>query len=249
MSDETERLTERFADQTEQTQRFEEIEQTQRLADAEIAAETQRLADIEAVAETQQLADTQAVAETQRFDSSPNPDQVETYVRFGPGIPAVVPAPDRATAIWRGEVRPVEVAQQGPERRAQRWIMPLTVLILVIAVLIYFFWGRTTTSVAVKSVAVTAATASVSCEGSERLTAVLTTNGGSGNVTYQWQRSDGTHSDVLTQNVDKGESKVSVTLLWNFDGYGTLDATATLRVISPGTAAGSATFRYVCAKQ
>jgi hypothetical protein len=194
--------------------------------------------------------ETEEVEQTKRLDDSENPDVVETYVRFGPGVPVqAAPAPDRATAIWRGEVRPVgNTAQQAAERRSRRWIMPLTVLILVIAVLIYFLWGRTSDPVAVSSVGVKAPTATVTCGQTEHLSAVIATNGGSGKLTYQWVRSDGTTSDVLTQNVNKGQHQTTVALLWNFDGYGTLDATATLHILSPGHASGSATFHYTCTK-
>ena len=117
---------------------------------------------------TQRFED-EEVAETQRFDSEQNPDVVETYVRFGPGVPAqVAPAPDRATAIWRGEVRPVGTADEAAERRSRRWVLPLTVLILVIAVVIYYFWGRTTNPVAVTSVAVKATTQTVTKIGTWR---------------------------------------------------------------------------------
>lgn len=193
--------------------------------------------------------ETEDVEQTKRLDSTQDPDQVETYVRFGPGVPAqAAPAPDRATAIWRGEVRPVGNTAQPAAGRSRRWIMPLTVLILVIAVLIYFLWGRTSDPVAVSSVAVRPSAATVTCGQTERLSAVIATNGGSGKLTYQWVRSDGTTSDVLTQNMNKGEHQTAVTLLWNFDGYGTLDATATLHILSPGNASGSAAFRYTCTK-
>jgi hypothetical protein len=65
-----------------------------------------------------------------------------TYVHFGPGVPVPKPsAPDRATALWRGEIGARRCGRRRPaiawRRRTQRWILPLTVLILVIAVLIY----------------------------------------------------------------------------------------------------------------
>jgi uncharacterized protein YjdB len=194
--------------------------------------------------------ETEDVEQTKRLDSTQDPDQIETYVRFGPGVPAqAAPAPDRATAIWRGEVRPVgDTARQAAASRSRRWIMPLTVLILVIAVLIYFLWGRASDPVAVSSVAVRPGAATVTCGQTERLSAVIATNGGSGKLTYQWVRSDGTTSEVLTHNMNKGEHQTTVALLWNFDGYGTLDATATLHILSPGNASGSAAFHYSCTK-
>ncbi|HWG28558.1 hypothetical protein [Actinospica sp.] len=244
MTDETERVTQRFVDETEQFEDETQLLETERLGTERVETEliqTERY-------ETERPA-VEEVERTQHLDSAHNPDVVETYVRFGPGVPAqAAPAPNLATAVWRGEVLPVGAAQQAAERRSRRWILPLTVLILVIAVLIYFLWGRTTNAVAVDSVAVKASTPTVTCGQTERLSAVITTNGGSGTLTYQWVRSDGTTSAVLTQNVNTGEHQASVALLWNFDGYGALDATATLHVLSPGHASGSASFHYTCSK-
>lgn len=177
-------------------------------------------------------------------------DLADTYVYFGPGVP-MPPAPDHATAVWRGEVaaeEPREDRALATRRRNQRWILPLTVLILVIAIVIYYLWGRNGTRLAVSSVSVRTSATSLSCGQTERLTGVFTTNGGGGTITYQWLRSDGTESDRLTQTVDSGSRQASVVLAWNFDGYGEFDATATLRVLSPGGAEADARFTYGCAK-
>jgi hypothetical protein len=165
----------------------------------------------------------------------------ETFVRFGPGVPLL---PDQGTAVIRGE-------------RTQRWILPLTVLILVIAVLIYFLWGRDSGTVAVTGVRVRASSASITCGQVERLTAVLSTNGSAGAIDYEWVRSDGATSSDLAQAVNRGQRQASVVLEWNFEGYGSLDATATLRILSPkstgsGTSSAAssytAAFTYACAK-
>lgn len=174
----------------------------------------------------------------------------DQYVRFGPGVPTP-PEADRAGAIWRGELAP----QDGPEdaelaarRRNQRWIMPLTVLILVIAIVIYFLFGRDGSGVAVTGVGVSGSTSSVACGQSERLTGTFSTNGEAGTITYQWLRSDGTRSGQLRQAVEHGTRRVTVTLDWTFQGHGTLQATAILRVLSPGDATASASFTYLCAE-
>jgi len=202
--------------------------------------------------ETQRLDDeTQHLDETRHLDV--NPDNVETYVHFGPGVPApAAPAPDRATALWRGNISPTptpEDAALARRRRTQRWILPLTVLILVIAVLIYYLWGRgPSDTLVVTSVTVQPSAMVVGCNGTERLTAELATNGGSGSVEYQWLRSDGTVSDRLSQSVAQGTRHVSLVLEWSFDGYGAMDATATLSVLSPQTHRAAASFTYRCIK-
>lgn len=242
MTDETERLTQPFVDETQAIE-------TQAIETQAVGTQAIEIQVIGTQAIETQALETQ-VLETQRLQPEGNdPDVVETYVRFGPGVPVqAAPAPNLATAIWRGEVQPVETARQPAERRSRRWILPLTVLILVVAVLIYFFWGRTYNTVAVDSVVVKASTPTVTCGQTERLNALITTNGGAGTLTYQWVRSDGTDSGVLTQNMNKGEKQTSVALLWNFDGYGALDAKATLNILSPGSASGSTTFTYSCTK-
>lgn len=158
----------------------------------------------------------------------------ETFVHFGPGVPP----PDQETAVNRGE-------------RTQRWVLPLTVLILVIAVLVYFLWGRDSGTVAVTGVNVRASSASIACGKVERLTAVISTNGSAGTIDYEWVRSDGATSSDLAQAVSRGQHQASVVLEWNFEGYGSLDATATLRILSPtspGTSSAAASFTYACAK-
>ncbi|MBR7837741.1 hypothetical protein KDL01_30975 [Actinospica durhamensis] len=187
--------------------------------------------------------------ETERI--SGNPDLEETYVHFGPGVPMAVPT-DRATAIWRGAAEP-EAGTSGSttmpptQPRGQRWVLPLTVLILVIAVVAYFTWGRSPASMSVTGVSVRTSSATVPCSGQETLTGVIVTDGGAGSVTYQWVRSDGTKSAVLHQTVNSGDKLVDVTLLWSFEGTGSLHATAVLNVLGPGAArSGSASFDYSC---
>jgi hypothetical protein len=199
------------------------------------------------------------IDETRRLDEDPDdPDATATYVHFGPGVPVPkAPAPDRATALWRGEADPASadtgsddpaLARRG---RTQRWILPLTVLILVIAVLIYFFWGHAANpaTLSVNGVTVQVSAPVLDCGGTERVTAVINTNGGAGTVEYRWMRSDGTASGQISQPVASGDRHVSVVLDWNFDGYGELDASATVRIISPGAGAGGAMFKYRCVKQ
>lgn len=161
----------------------------------------------------------------------------ETFVHFGPGVPVAL-LPDQATAVWRGQ-------------RNQRWILPLTVLILVIAVVIYFMWGRDSGPVAVTEIKVRGSSASITCDQVERLTGTISTNGSAGTIVYEWLRSDEVASSELSQSVSRGQHEATVVLEWNFEGYGTLNATATLRVLSPqgpGTSGAAASFTYTCAK-
>jgi hypothetical protein len=196
------------------------------------------------------------MAEETRRLAEHDPEDVDTYVHFGPGVPAPRPparAPDRATALWRREVSPAPLVEDpviARRRRTQRWILPLTVLILVVAVLIYFFLGRTPTPLKlnVNGVTMQVSAPMLNCNGTERVTAVINTNGGAGTVEYRWQRSDGTTSGEISQPVASGDRHVSVALDWSFDGYGWLDATATIRVLGPGAGAAATPFIYHCVK-
>ena len=185
----------------------------------------------------------------------PAPD--EAYAHFGPGVPVAPGASgDLATAVWRGEIEPPpNTGRPGPEdpalaarRRNQRWILPLTVLILVVAMLIYYLWNRSGQGLSVRSVSVSAAATPLGCDGTERLTGIVLTDGGAGTVKYEWQRSDGTFSGPLTRTVPRGTQQVTLVLDWDFKGYGTFDATARLRVLSPGSATASGSFTYRCTR-
>jgi hypothetical protein len=185
-------------------------------------------------------------------------DAADTYVHFGPGVPiAIAPPPDRATAIWRGGLLEEAGAAGGgtvaattartPRSEGKRWILPLTVLIIVIAIVAYFLFGRSTNAVSLTGVSVRTSATTVGCSGQETLTGVVTTDGGGGDFTYQWLRSDGTKSEVLRQTVNSGTKVVDVTLVWNFDGIGKLHATAELDILGPGPARkASASFDYNC---
>jgi len=199
--------------------------------------------------QTQPMADER----TERF--SGDLEVAETYVHFGPGVPTA-PAVDRAAAIWRGAVAAegeaggastATTVRTSRSEGGQRWILPLTVLIIVVAVVAYFLFGRSSPAVSVTGVSVRASSATLGCSGQETLTGVITTAGGAGTVSYQWVRSDGTKSDVLNQAVSSGDKSVDVTLVWNFDGTGSMRATAVLDVLGPGTPrSASASFDYKC---
>jgi hypothetical protein len=163
-------------------------------------------------------------------------------LRFGPGVP--VPAasgPDHVAAVWHGVARPAE-----PDRRPhrlRRWILPFLVLVAVLALLAWFRLGK---PLAVTGATVHTSAVPVSCSGTATVTGTLQTNGAAGTVTYRWKRSDGTVSNDLQQQVAKGTNTVDVVLLWSFNGPGTVQATATLDVLSPSPVTAATTFSYVC---
>jgi hypothetical protein len=168
-------------------------------------------------------------------------------LRFGPGVPVPAATTDlsQAAAIWRGQARPIDddAARRRRRRRLVSWLLPVLVLLAVLAILL---WQRSGSSLTVTDAAVHAASPSLTCDGTATITATIHTNGANGAITYRWRRSDGTTSDTLRQQTTKGSTDVHVVLLWSFHGHGSLNATATLDVLSPSQLSASTTFAYAC---
>jgi hypothetical protein len=170
-------------------------------------------------------------------------------MRFGPGVPVPAMTVDlsQATAMWRGETQPVDgdgdAAYSRRQRRLISWLLPLLVLVAVLAILL---WQHSGSSLIVTDAAVRAASPSLACDGTATVTATMHTNGANGTITYRWRRSDGTVSGTLRQQATKGLTDVHVVLLWSFHGQGTMNATATLEVLSPSQISASTTFGYSC---
>jgi hypothetical protein len=175
--------------------------------------------------------------------ASPAPGE---YLRFGPGVPMpVTTSPDmtQAIAAWHGEAAPAEDTSPRRRRLLLSWLLPLLVLIAVIAILL---WQRSGSQLSVTDAAVHATSPTLTCDGTANVAATMHTNGAAGTITYRWRRSDGTVSDALRQQVTKGSTNVQVVLLWSFHGQGSINATATLEVLSPSQLSASTTFIYTC---
>ena len=166
------------------------------------------------------------------------------YRRIGPG-PAAALAGSGASGIdpgtaaaWHG------TAAKKPRRALLRgWLLPLLVLVGVIALLL---WQRVGGRLEVSGVTASAGTASIGCDSTEVVTAVLRTNGAAGTIVYRWVRSDGTVSGDLRQSVNDGTTQTEVVLRWAFSGHGSTRAVATIDVESPGAASAVASFSYSC---
>ncbi|MBV6700351.1 hypothetical protein [Kitasatospora aureofaciens] len=156
--------------------------------------------------------------------------------RFGPGVPP------RAAAVWHGQAPPAAPQPRRP-RRTRRWLVAAAA---VLAVLAFLLWRLHTPALVVTGVAVTTDPAGPGCGGTAVVTAAVETNGGSGTVRYRWLRSDGTASDEIVQDVRSGVHHTDLVLRWSFEGQGTLQATATLQILSPAPRTAAATFAYHC---
>ncbi|MFI6848316.1 hypothetical protein OG535_03655 [Kitasatospora sp. NBC_00085] len=156
--------------------------------------------------------------------------------RFGPGVPP------QAAAVWHGAAGPEPQKPRRP-RRVWRWLVPAAVLLAVLA---FLFWRLTMPALAVTGVGVTTDSAGPGCGGTAVITAGVETNGGAGTLRYRWLRSDGTTSGELSQDVRVGAHRTDLVLRWSFEGQGSLQATATLEILSPDTRTAAASFAYRC---
>ncbi|MQS16843.1 hypothetical protein F7Q99_32820 [Streptomyces kaniharaensis] len=156
--------------------------------------------------------------------------------RFGPGVPP------QAAAVWHGEAAP-DVSEPRRPRRMWRWLVPVAVVLVVLALL---FWRFHTPALAVNGVSVTTDPAGPGCGGTAVVTAAVETNGGAGTIRYRWLRSDGSTSDEIVQDVRSGVHRTDLVLRWSFEGQGSLQATTTLEILSPSTRTAAASFAYHC---
>lgn len=120
------------------------------------------------------------------------------------------------------------------------------VLGLGFAVAAVFLISRASPEMRVVSMNVTPATQSqAGCAVVMDIVGSVTTNGRPGTITYQWVRSDGEQTPVLTQVAADG-GPTTVHLLWTLNGKGTFPATATLKVLEPNALEAAGKFTYSC---
>jgi hypothetical protein len=172
---------------------------------------------------------------------SASPAQPDANLRFGQGVPAAPPA-------W--QLAQQSLAVQKPKRRV--WPMIASAVsvfgtLALAAAVIWYLWQQSQDTVAVSKVEVTTSTPlKGKCDVQVDLVGTITTDGTAGIISYEWVRSDGKSSGVLEQSVRKGETSTKVHLYWQFQGRGTLNAKATLRIISPTQTQASKDFTYSC---
>ncbi|WP_225321004.1 hypothetical protein [Streptomyces luteolifulvus] len=166
------------------------------------------------------------------------PDRVEgTVLRFGPGVTAALAHRSHTT------LPKLTVPAPRPRRGLRRHALPALVLIVVIA---FLAWHRSTTALGLEAVTVTTRQTTVECDGTADIVGLLTTNGRPGTVSYRWVRSDGTTSDVLREVTPQGRKQARVHLLWTFQGEGRYRAQAELHILSPTRDTATIQFTYDC---
>jgi hypothetical protein len=165
----------------------------------------------------------------------------DILMRFGPGV-----TPD-VIDTWRsGRDRPLK-PKRSVTRRVTGLLVTLGIAVLA-GVVVWWLLHGAGTALAATGATVRTPGAVQPCGSSVNVSGVITTNGGGGDVSYRWRRSDGQDSGILTDSVTHGRHSVTVRLRWTVTGPGKLHAVATLDVLSPVKKPVTATgaFDYSC---
>jgi hypothetical protein len=170
-------------------------------------------------------------------------------MRFGPGVPV-----DTAAAqIWRAGREQTAVPakdrlRRAPRKRRRGGILGSGLIFLLILAAAVYLWFQRGDPLAVTAVDVRTPKAK-GCDVTVNVVGTITTNGSSGQVTYEWLPT-GRKPIRHTDTVEPGKTTHQVTLEWEIGGEGTKKLTARLRVLSPigdqGPLEDKASFTYKC---
>jgi hypothetical protein len=201
--------------------------------------------DIVTLLHVPQREDTGGTGHAVTATTHPSPGGQER-MRFGPGVEAAR-QPSRAERIWR---EGATAKGTGRKRRRQRTIVSAVVFAAVLAGAV-FAWLRLTggddTPVAVEKVAVSVEKKTLGCNSDAFITGTINTNGGVGEIRYEWRMNLDKDVEKGTLRTTAGTTSYDVDLTWRLQGKRTTKATATLRVTSPGPArSAKTTFTYKC---
>lgn len=171
-----------------------------------------------------------------RPDGEASTDDVT--LRIGPGVPAGL------AGAWREGRRP----RRALARRIGGGLLTLAIAALT-GLLVWWLLRGGGPAVEVTGLRVSAPAGVQHCDATVNVVGTIGTNGGHGEVSYRWRRSDGQNSGVFTDSAHKGQRSIHVPLRWTVKGTGDLHAVATLEIISPRGPAGTASgaFDYTCA--
>jgi hypothetical protein len=159
------------------------------------------------------------------------PAPVAGIVRYGPGVPVVLPVSQggrTAEHVWRGGQPPAPPPRSARLRRLAG--LALTVILLVASGVVLFlrFYHPpfSVTGAAITQHTLTGCRVDV--------TGQIATNGAAGTVTYRWLFKPGQQqATTLGQSVSSGQHAVDVTVAVEGSGQGVASQTATLQVLSP----------------
>jgi eukaryotic-like serine/threonine-protein kinase len=184
--------------------------------------------------------------------------QPPTWVRPTTAQPVAAVAPARGVPAQSGPsrvsgdhppawpvVEPRPRSRHQP-RRPWRAIVSTLITLAIAAAAGIYAWERTHGSLTVNNVAVTVADPSLGCNGTQVVTATISTNGRGGAIEYEWIRDAEKNPTPLVVSAASGSGTVTVTLRWAFHGKGTENAVADFRVLTPDPDEASVTFPYSC---
>jgi hypothetical protein len=166
----------------------------------------------------------------------------EDVLRFGRGV-ASLPPPRKADASWEAPPRP---------RRPKPWrarIIGILSTLLTLALVAYVGYQIIQRLIPLRVGGATVALAEPlddKCDVQARVVGTIHTNGAAGTITYRWRTSDGKTTGVLAEQVNLGTDQVHVPLLWTFSGKSTIQAKATLHILTPSELEASTEFTYSC---
>ena len=176
------------------------------------------------------------------------PGQLPTYipptqppsdvVRYGPGVPASVPASQAGPAaerVWRTGRLPEPPRR--PRRLRRLFGSALTVILLAASgVVLYLHFHHAPFRVTGVEILKQTKNGCV-----DDVTGLITTNGAAGTVSYQWVfRPSQQAPQPLSQSVVGGQHALYVTAVVEGQGHGSASQTATLQVLGPAQRTASA---------
>lgn len=159
------------------------------------------------------------------------------------GLVSPAPTPVNATQLGARDLGTEGKAGARP-RRGGRPVLLMVLLFAVLAVVAVGAWFLLRGD---EPLRVTGATVDADvppgCDVTVDVFGTIRTSG-AGTVKYRWERSDGQTSEVLTQPVTDGVTRVH--LRWELRGKGTYDAESTLVVLEPNRTESTGRFTYSC---
>ena len=176
------------------------------------------------------------------------PGQLPTYipptqppsdvVRYGPGVPASVPASQAGPAaerVWRTGRLPEPPRR--PRRLRRLFGSALTVILLAASgVVLYLHFHHAPFRVTGVEILKQTKNGCV-----DDVTGLITTNGAAGTVSYQWVFRPGQQApQPLSQSVVGGQHALYVTAVVEGQGHGSASQTATLQILGPAQRTASA---------
>ncbi|MFI6498816.1 hypothetical protein [Nonomuraea typhae] len=174
------------------------------------------------------------------------------FEHFGPGVTAAEPQVDTTAArMWRQgaqEAAPAGKAGRAARARRRRTMLAAAVFAVVVAggLLAWFRLSGPSTPLAVTAIEVSAPKKAQGCDADVLITGKISTNGGAGEIRYEWAQSDRKEKILQTQRTTSDKTSYTLPLKWKVSGRSTAKLTATLTVTSPQRLRDKATFTYKC---